>query len=294
MGKKDEEDAPRKAAELAKIDREKQKILAKIAEGQPTDERGLVEGIKIHLTRSVEDMLQTGKKLVLLREIIGYGTFTAYVEEKFKIPSSSAYRFMNAALKSINYPAIGSFSNVSKVYALIEAPEEALEEFEKEGTLAGKTKDDLELMTQSQLIGLVKKMKAEKADHKDGLTRTISKQEKELHRLQGKIDIYENGTPTDDEQAMIKLLWEQKNKFSAVINLLNTIDPESVTPAIAFEVVGLYEYIEKYAGVELLEARRKFNDPSGPVAEAEIDEAAQKPVRGRWENLDKMAGGRHA
>lgn len=293
MGKKEEE-MPQLAHEIELTEREKKKVLTKIAEGRPKDEQSLIDNTMIRKKVAAHELKEAGKNLILLQEIWGYGNFRKNVEEKIGISKDTAYRWMNAAYKATLYPVLDDFSNISKVYALLEAPEEELKKFQDSGFFGDISKDAIDLMPVAKLRVYAKKMRDAKEGEKDAKDRTIERQNKELDKLHKRVDTFENGIPGEDEQAMIKALHAERNKFNGIMNLMRAIDADTLSRAMAFEVVGLYEYMAKYAEVEMLEAKRKFNDPGEQIAQAEIDEIEKKPVRGRWEKMDKMTGGRHA
>ncbi len=281
MGKKHEE-APLKAHELTVQDRERQKIISKLAEGRPMDEVILVENVKSRLTRTVHDLVEAGKELVLLQEIWGRGNFVYKVEKELKIPHSSAYRLMNAAIKSINYPVINQISQVGKIYALIEAPHEELQKFEETGFFAGKSADELELLPKSELIQIVRSMKTEKKEKKDAQGRLIDKLNKEVERLKKESETAKLGLP-DDEEAMEKALQVELLKFDGVVAMLGTVDGTSLSPRMLTKYIGALEYINKYSLLEMLKAKQEYGDPSEQIFDGDIDEAEAMRVGGGWE-----------
>lgn len=128
----------------------------------PYDRRVYVDEVRFFMQRTAEGIIEAGKRLLVLKEKEGRGEFTKICEEEVGIPHTTAYRFMNAALKAEKYPAIAAnFPTVGKIYALVEAPEEALKELESKGVLAGNTVDDLQSMSVKEMRDLIKKLKNE-------------------------------------------------------------------------------------------------------------------------------------
>lgn len=130
---------------------------------QPYSRELYISEIRFLVSRTVSDIMDAGKRLLVIKEKEGYGNFTKICEEEIGIPHSTAYRFMNAALKSGKFPQINfkDFSHVGKVYALLEAPEEELKELEEKGILAGYGVDELQAMSVKQMRDLIKKLKTE-------------------------------------------------------------------------------------------------------------------------------------
>jgi len=124
---------------------------------------GYIQQAKFFLNRTIEDILKAGAILLILKEKEGYGEFVKIVEEEIGIPYRTASRFMNAAAKAKKYPAInfGQLAKVCHVYALLEAPEEELKEFEEKGVLAGKTADELQRLSVTEMRALILKLKTE-------------------------------------------------------------------------------------------------------------------------------------
>lgn len=275
------------AHELAVQDREKQKIIAKLSEGRQIEEGILVENVRARLTRSVHDLVEAGKELVLLQNIWGYGNFTEKVEKELKIPHSTAYRLMNAAINSLKFPVLTNFSHVGKVYALIEAPQEELEKFEQTGVFAGKTVDQLELLPKTELVGMVREMKANKKDKKTAETRQIDNLNKQIEKLQKENERLAQGLPTDDEEAMEKAIYVELLKVDAALNMLSTAEVDGLSPRIMAKVIGAYEYAYKRCYLAMLEAKERL-DPTEEITGGEFDLAEKTKVRG---GIEKMMRG---
>ncbi|WKZ32952.1 MAG: hypothetical protein QY316_00670 [Thermodesulfobacteriota bacterium] len=131
----------------------------------PYSRRVYVDGVKFYMQRTAEGIVEAGKRLLVIKEKEGYGEFVKVLEEEIGIPHTTAYRFMNAALKAEKYPTLASsfpkLGNLSNVYTLLEAPEEDLKELESKGVLAGNTIDELHRMSVKEMRDLIKKLKNE-------------------------------------------------------------------------------------------------------------------------------------
>lgn len=143
-------------------DMSKQVATETLAGDLPYNREVYILQVKVHVRRSIEDILVAGKMLAVLREKEGYGSFTKIVEEEIGIPHTTAYKFMNAALKAEKYPTL-NFSQLGKacnVYAILEAPEEDLKELETKGILAGRDIDELQRMSVKEMRDMIKSLKA--------------------------------------------------------------------------------------------------------------------------------------
>lgn len=176
----------------------KRAVAVKTIEGDAPYDRNLyIQQARFYGSRSIEDILMAGKFLLVLQEKEGYGEFIKLVEEEVGMPHSTAYRFMNVALKAEAYPRI-NFSHVGKVghvYALLEAPEEDLKELEEKGVLAGHDMDELQAMSVKEMRELIKKLKAgaEKIIGKEvkKLEASNNAQAAEIRKLTAKIPVTE-------------------------------------------------------------------------------------------------------
>lgn len=115
------------------------------------------------MQKTAEAIIEIGKRLLVLKEKEGHGSFTKIIEEEIGIPYTSANRFMNVAIKTGKFPKIdfSQFGRISNVYSLLEAPEEELRELEEKGVLAGYGVDELKVLNVKEMKDLIKKLKTE-------------------------------------------------------------------------------------------------------------------------------------
>ncbi|MBI5205092.1 MAG: hypothetical protein HZA11_09260 [Nitrospirae bacterium] len=185
MPKKKEKPKSKKVAE--KIDPEiaERQALTKQIEGDLPYERTIyINEARRFLKRSIEDILTVGKLLLIIQEKEGHGDFGRIVEDEIGLPRRTAYRFMNAAMKAEKYPAINlcQLAQVSKVYALLEAPEEELKKFEQLGLFAGKDRDELMSMSHTDLRKLVEDLRDNTDEIVKGKTDEIRRLNKQLQK----------------------------------------------------------------------------------------------------------------
>lgn len=106
----------------------------------------LEDGIRIYQRRTVEDCLELGKCLLLLKELTPHGEFARRIE-LLGIPERTAQRFAQAAAKVSQNRHLADLSkrvkSLSAVLELVTADDEVLEDLS--------AMDDIDAMTTSQL-----------------------------------------------------------------------------------------------------------------------------------------------
>ncbi len=188
MPKKKKRTDSKEGNERSPVDPEiaERQALTKQIEGDLPYSRGVyINDLRFYLQRSAESIIEAGKRLLILQEKEGHGDFRKIVENEIGIPHTTAYRFMNAALKSEKYPSIdlSQFgTKVSKVYTLLEAPEEELKKFEQLGLFAGKDRDELMAMSHKDLRELVKDLKDNKEKYVAKELKKLIDEKKDIER----------------------------------------------------------------------------------------------------------------
>ncbi len=155
----------------------------------PYEKAVYVREVMFYLDNAADAMIEAGKRLLVIQEKEGRGEFVKLVEEEIGISRTMAYRMMNSALKREKFPKI-DFSHrweKSKVYTLLEAPEEDLKELESKGVLAGNTMDELAAMTRRELTALVRELKQDREAIAKGIEKEVKAEmnalRKEIKRL---------------------------------------------------------------------------------------------------------------
>ncbi len=181
-------------------------------DGRPYDKTAYIERARLYVQRSIQDILEVGKTLLTIREIEGHGEFSRICEEEIGIPRRTAYRFMNSALKALKHPALDlcQLAQKSKVYALLEAPEEDLKELEEKGILAGHDMDDLAMMSHKELRELVEKLQngGYQEEEKKKLEREVKDLKRHAARLQAQIPERLDSDWAQDRLAEIETAFE--------------------------------------------------------------------------------------
>lgn len=239
---------------VAVIDDTERADAVKAIEGDLPYEKTLyVTETKFYLSRTIEDILMAGKLLLVIKEKEGRGEFVKICEEDIGIPHSSAYNFMNVAIKAGKYATIdfSKFGKKTHLYSLLNAPEEDLKDLEENGVLAGHTIDELEVMSVKEMRALIRQLrdKGEKIIGKQvsklvakntDLQKEVSQLKARLKNLDGSSDAFKTAYDT-----AIQL-------FDEAVTLLNTAN---MSPAIE-TVLEKEATLKKYkAAAKLLEKK---------------------------------------
>lgn len=145
----------------------------------------LEDEIRFYQRRSVESLLEAGKRLLVLRELCQFGTEFDQRVELLGFSRRTAYRFMQAAAKvaqSTNLLAMSTqVKNASAFLELITHDEEVLEGLQE--------MDDFDRMSASQLRQAARELAADKAATEQLLT-AKNKKIDELTRKAKKFDVH--------------------------------------------------------------------------------------------------------
>lgn len=226
--KKKEKPKPKKAA-ISAEDAERQALTKQIEGDLPYERTIYINEARRFLKRSIEDILTVGKLLLIIQEKEGYGDFGRIVEDEIGLPRRTAYRFMNAAIKAEKHPAINlcQLAQVSKVYALLEAPEEELKKFEQLGLFAGKDIDEINAMSVKELRELAHDLR----DNTDAIVKEKTEELRRINKLlQKERDEYYSMVPTAPDGS-----WAEKplaNIQEAFIRLDNLLSSFAFDPSI--------------------------------------------------------------
>lgn len=135
----------------------------------------LEDGIRLYQRRVVEDFLELGKRLLLLKELTPHGEFTQRTAALGFAPHA-AQRFMRAAAKAAKSDKLsllaGKVKNPAVFVELIALDDDTLEEFAD--------MDDIESLTAPEAKRRIRELRAD-IDAKD---ERAAKREREIERLQ--------------------------------------------------------------------------------------------------------------
>ncbi|WP_052481158.1 DUF3102 domain-containing protein [Gilvimarinus agarilyticus] len=133
-----------------------QEIMNAYGEGLPYERSRIVREAQFYMAQSAEAMLETGRRLVILKEHEPHGEFLSILDEKLGIAPRTAQQIMQAAIKYAS-PALQSkaqtFAHLgkSKLFELMVEDDENLSELADGGTVAGMTLEDVDRMSCREL-----------------------------------------------------------------------------------------------------------------------------------------------
>lgn len=81
--------------------------------------------------RTIIDMIELGRRLIIVKEKLKHGAWGDWLEKKVEFSQSTANRFMNVAKKFSNYPTLNSLSGLTstKLFELLVLSEDECKEF---------------------------------------------------------------------------------------------------------------------------------------------------------------------
>ena len=147
---------------------------------------GLEEEIRFYQRRTVEAVLETGKRLVILKELAGHGEFLKSLE-RLDIAPRAAQRLMQATLKFSNASTSTLLSlpnlNESKMIELLVLDEEEIEALDQGETVRGVKLDDVDCMSVSELRRALRTAKADHAAELADKDRVIAQKTNKIEEL---------------------------------------------------------------------------------------------------------------
>lgn len=155
----------------------------------------LEDEIRFYQRRSVEALLEAGKRLLLLREVTPHGEFEQRVE-MLGFTNRTARRFMQAATKvskSANLAVLsGQVKNASAFLELITHDDDVIEGVAQ--------LDDIDRLSASELRAKVREMKADK----EASQQLLEKKNQRIDDLERKAHAIERQSPDEKLDALMK------------------------------------------------------------------------------------------
>ncbi|MDA8106181.1 MAG: hypothetical protein M0Z71_12490 [Nitrospiraceae bacterium] len=192
-----------------------------IAADLPYDRDVYIREVRFFLGNAADAMIEAGKRLLVIQEKEGRGNFIQIVEEQLDMSKTTVYRLMTAALRAAKFPRI-EFSHrweKSKVYTLLEAPEEDLKELEDKGVLAGNTMDELSVMSRRDLTALVRDLKAAREVIAKGIEKEMRAEMKALQKEVKRLSAFDPEAHSED----LEYLVEQVKTIDSALDEVDTM-----------------------------------------------------------------------
>ncbi len=249
----------------------------------------LEDEIRFYQRRTVEAILETGKRLLLLKELTPHGEFVKR-SELLGFHIKTAQRFMQAALKTAKSDKLSFLStqvkNGSAFLELVTHDEDEIKAIEG--------MDDFDRLSASQLRAALREAKAEK----EAVDQLVETKNKIIDRQKVDIQRFEKLPPDEKLQALQKDVADAMNDASgailgrmrgAILALVNAGDDRHAHDVLLAGLVGQVQ-------ARLAELRDEFNLPDvssaaqqklaaevdqwwGTPAEIEAEKAAQAKAR---------------
>ncbi|HIE4342217.1 hypothetical protein I5U90_07955 [Stenotrophomonas maltophilia] len=169
--------------------------------------------------RSVEDVLEMGRGLLLIKEQTAHGEFQQQAQAR-GIHPRMAQKFMTVALKfskSDSKSLLAAAGTQTKVLELAVLDDEELEALDSGESVAGITLDDVERMSASQLRQALRETRAD-ADAKDQritkLSDDLNKAEEKTAKAQRK---WKKATPDEQSQELLTQLEQAASQVRIAI-----------------------------------------------------------------------------
>lgn len=148
---------------------------------------GLEEEIKFYQRRSVEAVLETGKRLLLLKEITGHGLFSERLEA-LGIADRMAQKLMMATLKFSNTPSTALLNlpniNQGKLLELLVLDDGEVEALSNGDTVRGIKLDDIDCLSVSELRASLRKAKREQDEEKAAQAEMTRRRDARINKLE--------------------------------------------------------------------------------------------------------------
>lgn len=147
---------------------------------------GLEEEIRFYQRRSVEAVLELGKRLLLLKELAGHGDFLARVEA-LGIGYRMAAKFMSATFKfaNVNSSSLLTLPGLTqtKLLELVVLDDSEIEALDQGETVRGLQLDDIDCMSVSELKRALRTAKADHAVDLADKDRVIAQKTNKIEEL---------------------------------------------------------------------------------------------------------------
>ncbi len=145
----------------------------------------LEDEIRFYQQRSIEAVLELGKRLLILKEITPHGEFTKRIE-MLGISKRTAQRFMSVVLKyskTTTLSLLEKSGNGSKLLELMVLDDDDIDVIDNGGSIGDVSLDSIETMTVRELKKALREAKADN-DAKDQL---VQKKDQKINELDAKV-----------------------------------------------------------------------------------------------------------
>lgn len=129
------------------------------AEGKKFDLERITFEVRFLAVVNTQAVIELGKRFIWVKEELKQGEFLKWLEEVgFARRTASRYMMIADRLANSKWATVAHLP-LSKVYALLGLPDEDLEEFESRGSILGKSRDEIEQMSATELREKVRRQR---------------------------------------------------------------------------------------------------------------------------------------
>lgn len=149
-------------SEEAKLSRDVNiKIAEKYLDGQGYNLERITAEVRVYFEHMAQNYVAVGRRLLAVKQVEGHGNYLKWLEGNFPADPRTAQRYAKVALALEQRPDLAPIARagMSKALALLELPEEYLEEAQREGTFDGKSIDEFQTMSHKEIVAEVKRLK---------------------------------------------------------------------------------------------------------------------------------------
>ncbi|MDP8080221.1 hypothetical protein [Phocoenobacter skyensis] len=159
-------------------------VMQQWGNGEVFDKKLLVDRGKYCQRTMVEQMLEFGRILIILKEHLAHGEFVETVQQEFDITARASQKFMQATVKFCGEglqdttPKLVQLGK-SKLLELMTQDDDDLKELAEGGTIVGLKLDEVDRMSVQELRKSLRKAKEEK----EALGKVLANKDEKINRL---------------------------------------------------------------------------------------------------------------
>lgn len=223
-------------------------IMQQFGDGLPYERDRIVHETRFYMAQSAEAMLETGKRLVILKENEPHGDFINILENDLGLEPRVARRMMQASVKFLGNGDQNSKRTAltvlgkTKLYELMVLDDEELDALADGGTVAGATLDDIDRMTSRELKAALREARETNAAQQ----RVLADKNEKIDSLSTKLEKKSRIQPPKPD--------EEVKKLRAEVTAL-AVEAES---AIAVRLSSAFETLCAYCAENMIDTPRDF------------------------------------
>lgn len=185
--------------ELQTIDENTMLLADRIGYDGPLTLGGAEDHARMQMRRTVNECLELGKTLLIIKELTPHGGFRDRIE-LLGISYSAAKRFMQATLKfskGATSRLLESAGTQAKLLELLVLDDDELKELSENGSTRGIALDDIETMTTRELRAALRREREDLTKDLAAKDKYIATQAEQIQKLHKKLSRVETETPDE-------------------------------------------------------------------------------------------------